>query len=107
MLARLLFFAPMARKTTKPSRAYSEKNPLPLVGVFFLRAAVSGGARALTLFAPCPPPSTAALSGFPTPPFLSAATAADKKGKVATATAGAAWASLRGRISLHAAAAGG
>ena len=78
----------MARKTTKPSRAYSEKNPLPLVGVFFLRASASGGARRLALLGDSPPPSAAALSRFPPTPLLSAATAADKREKEAGAAAG-------------------
>ena len=87
----------MAQKTTKPSRAYSEKNPLPLVGVFFLRASASGGARRLALLGASPPPSAAALSGFPTPPLLPSAYADGNKGKNATATAGGGCASAAAR----------
>ena len=64
-LARLLFFAPMARKTTKPSRAYSAKTPLPLVGGFCLRRRRRAGGGISLRSLPAAHPSPPRCRAFP------------------------------------------
>ena len=98
--AAFVVFCAYSAKNNKALTGILGNNPAPVGRGLLPSAAASGGGRVVALLQPSPPPSAAALSRFPTPPVLSAATAADKTERKAARRS-------RGRLPLRCADGGG